>query len=54
VVLGIVVLHEPLTIGIIVGFPIVLIGSIFATGSRAPQSELDEVLSADANLVVNE
>ena len=35
VVLGIVFLSEPLTAGIIVGFPLVLIGSIFATSRRA-------------------
>ncbi len=35
VVLGIVGLHEPLTTGIAVGFPLVLIGSVLATSSRA-------------------
>jgi drug/metabolite transporter (DMT)-like permease len=35
VVLGIVGLHEPLTIGIAIGFPLVLIGSVLATSSRA-------------------
>jgi len=34
VVLGIVGLHEPLTAGILVGFPLVIIGCVFATGSR--------------------
>jgi uncharacterized membrane protein len=33
VVLGIVFLNEPLTIGIVLGFPLVLVGSIFATSS---------------------
>jgi drug/metabolite transporter (DMT)-like permease len=37
VVLGIVFLHEPLTVGIILGFPLVLVGSTIAT-SRSPQS----------------
>jgi drug/metabolite transporter (DMT)-like permease len=30
VVLGVVILHEPLTLGILVGLPLVLIGSYFA------------------------
>ncbi|HVA53495.1 MAG TPA: DMT family transporter [Acidimicrobiales bacterium] len=34
VVLGIVGLHEPLTDGILVGFPLVIIGCVFATSSR--------------------
>jgi drug/metabolite transporter (DMT)-like permease len=33
VVLGVIGLHESLTAGIIVGFPLVLIGCIFATSS---------------------
>jgi uncharacterized membrane protein len=36
VVLGISVLNEPLTAGIIVGFPLVLVGCILATSSRSP------------------
>jgi drug/metabolite transporter (DMT)-like permease len=36
VVLGIVGLHEPLTTGIIVGFPLVIVGCVFATSSRRP------------------
>ena len=35
VLLGVVGLHEPLTVAIMVGFPLVLIGSIFATSSPA-------------------
>jgi drug/metabolite transporter (DMT)-like permease len=34
VVLGVVFLNEPLTIGIMLGFPFVLVGSIFATSSK--------------------
>jgi drug/metabolite transporter (DMT)-like permease len=34
VVLGVVFLNEPLTIGIMLGFPLVLVGSIFATSSK--------------------
>jgi drug/metabolite transporter (DMT)-like permease len=33
VLLGVVGLHEPLTVGIAIGFPLVLIGSYFATSS---------------------
>ena len=42
VVLGISILHEPLTIGILLGFPLVLVGSIFATSrsSHSPDPEL--------------
>jgi drug/metabolite transporter (DMT)-like permease len=36
VVLGITLLNEPLTTGIIVGFPLVLVGCILATSSRKP------------------
>lgn len=39
VVLGIVVLSEPITLGIVIGFPLVLLGSYFAT-RRAPASAL--------------
>jgi drug/metabolite transporter (DMT)-like permease len=34
VVLGIVGLHEPLTAGILTGFPLVIIGCVFATSNR--------------------
>ena len=47
VVLGIVILHEPLTIGILLGFPLVLAGSIFATSSAKPS--LDPELNRDAH-----
>lgn len=36
VVLGVVGLNEPLTMGIVVGFPLVLIGSIYATSGTTP------------------
>jgi hypothetical protein len=36
VVLGISLLNEPLTAGIVVGFPLVLLGCILATSSRTP------------------
>lgn len=36
VVLGVVGLHEPLTAGVVIGFPLVLIGSIYATSAAAP------------------
>jgi drug/metabolite transporter (DMT)-like permease len=56
VVLGVVGLHESLTAGIVFGFPLVLIGCIFATSrSKEPaSSELLGVLSGDADLVVDE
>lgn len=40
VVLGIVGLHEPLTAGIAVGFPLVIIGSVVATSRSVPRSTL--------------
>lgn len=46
VVLGIVGLHEPLTVGILVGFPLVIVGSVFATSSGAPRSALNSVSTA--------
>lgn len=36
VMLGVVGLHEPITMGVVVGFPLVLIGSIYATSSATP------------------
>jgi drug/metabolite transporter (DMT)-like permease len=56
VVLGVVGLHETLTAGIVFGFPLVLLGCIFATsGTKAPaSSELLGVLSGDADLAVNQ
>ena len=54
VVLGIVGLHETLTAGIVFGFPLVLVGCIFATSrSKEPSSELLGVLSGDADLTVD-
>ena len=34
VVLGVAGLNEPLTVGIMIGFPLVIVGSVFATSSR--------------------
>jgi len=34
IVLGVVFLHEPLTIGMAIGFPLVIIGSILGTARR--------------------
>jgi drug/metabolite transporter (DMT)-like permease len=55
VVLGVVGLHETLTAGIIFGFPLVLVGCVFATSrSKEPaSSELLGVLSGDADLTVD-
>jgi drug/metabolite transporter (DMT)-like permease len=56
VVLGVVGLHETLTAGIVFGFPLVLVGCIFATSGPkvAPTSELLGVLSGDADLAVDQ
>jgi drug/metabolite transporter (DMT)-like permease len=55
VVLGVVGLHETLTAGIVFGFPLVLVGCIFATSkSKEPaSSELLGVLGRDADLSVD-
>ncbi|MEO9180297.1 MAG: DMT family transporter [Acidimicrobiales bacterium] len=44
VVLGIIGLHESLTAGIIFGFPLVLIGCIFATSGPKPAPPSEELL----------
>jgi len=56
VVLGIVGLHEALTAGILLGFPLVLVGCILATSrSKEPaSSELLGVLRGDADLAVDQ
>jgi drug/metabolite transporter (DMT)-like permease len=56
VVLGIVGLHEALTAGIVIGFPLVLVGCIFATSrTKEPaSSELLGVLSGDSDLTVDQ
>jgi drug/metabolite transporter (DMT)-like permease len=56
VVLGVVGLHETLTAGIVFGFPLVLVGCVFATSrSKEPaSSELLGVLSGDADLTVDQ
>jgi len=54
VALGVIILNEPLTIGIILGFPLVLIGSIFATSSKISTKGLEPILGGDTNLVINE
>ncbi len=54
VILGVIILNEPLTFGIILGFPLVLIGSIFATSSKVSTRALEPILGADANLAINE
>ncbi|MFI5035213.1 MAG: DMT family transporter [Acidimicrobiales bacterium] len=41
VVLGIVFLREPLTAAILIGFPLVLVGSVLATTPGAPQRSVD-------------
>jgi drug/metabolite transporter (DMT)-like permease len=56
VVLGVVGLHEALTAGIVLGFPLVLVGCIFATSrtKAEPSSELLGVLNRDADLIVDQ
>jgi drug/metabolite transporter (DMT)-like permease len=56
VVLGVVGLHEALTSGIVIGFPLVLVGCIFATSrTKEPaSSELLGVLSGDSDLAVDQ
>ncbi len=39
ILLGVIVLSEPLTVGTLVGFPLVLLGSYWATRSPAPDDE---------------
>jgi drug/metabolite transporter (DMT)-like permease len=54
VVLGIVGLGEPLTVGIAIGFPLVIVGSIFATSIPRSTVSSEDVLGGDSNLIVNE
>lgn len=54
VVLGVIILNEPLTIGIILGFPLVLAGSIFATSGASTSAELERVVDGDTHVAVNE
>ncbi len=49
VVLGIAFLREPLTVGILLGFPLVLAGSVLATSG--PRSRLQLVAAGDADPV---
>jgi len=37
ILLGIVILSEPLTTGLLIGFPLIIAGSIFATSGSSPQ-----------------
>lgn len=51
VALGVTFLREPLTIGIIVGFPLIVLGSYFAT---AQNSSTPHKVSAHADLAIDE
>ncbi len=54
VVLGIVGLHEKLTAGIVFGFPLVLVGCIFATSrTKDVAPELLDVRRRDADLIID-
>lgn len=47
IVLGVVLLSEPLTTGILVGFPLVILGAVLATSkARATDTEIGAVLTA--------
>jgi drug/metabolite transporter (DMT)-like permease len=48
VVLGTLVLHEPLTTGILIGFPLIIVGSVFAT-SQARSAQARPELSSRSN-----
>jgi drug/metabolite transporter (DMT)-like permease len=39
IILGVVVLHEPLTLGMAIGFPLVIVGSILGTARVRPERE---------------
>lgn len=57
VVLGVAILHEPLTIGITIGFPLVLAGSVLATSAAknvAVAPDLAPVGSGNANFAVHD
>ena len=47
VALGIAVLGEPLTAGTLIGFPLVLLGSVLATRRSRPRASVPEALVAD-------
>jgi drug/metabolite transporter (DMT)-like permease len=51
IALGVTVLGEHLTAGMMIGFPLVLIGSVLATSQRAPNSTDDSALLADAAVI---
>jgi hypothetical protein len=46
-VLGVIGLNEPLTSGIIVGFPLVLVGCIFATSQPKPSVDVAVALTGE-------
>jgi drug/metabolite transporter (DMT)-like permease len=54
VALGVMGLNEPLTVGIIIGFPLVLIGSIFATSAATKSAPSLGVVSGDTDLIAND
>jgi drug/metabolite transporter (DMT)-like permease len=48
IVLGALVLQEPLTLGMAIGFPLVIIGSILGTARNAPAAHAVEATSERA------
>jgi drug/metabolite transporter (DMT)-like permease len=48
VLLGAIVLHEPITLGLVLGFPLIILGSILGTWRSTPRaSPAPDVLAAD-------
>ena len=50
--LGALVLHEPITLGLVVGFPLVIVGSILGTWGRAAPPPDASVCDAETGEVV--
>ena len=49
IILGVVILSEPLTVGLIVGFPLIIAGSILATANASPaERRMEQSLLGDA------
>jgi drug/metabolite transporter (DMT)-like permease len=49
IILGILILSEPITIGLLLGFPLIIAGSIFATSGASPdERRIQNSLPGDA------
>jgi drug/metabolite transporter (DMT)-like permease len=53
ILLGAIVLSEPLTIGLAIGFPLVIIGSVLGTWRSTPPPAEAAGASADTGSIVN-